>query len=172
MKLRLLIAAAAVLTLGGCATGQGISLAEAKSNVQLLRNDAASRIPAELVDIVLVSSDLSTSCEPESTDPEGLLRAWHSGARISLTPGADLDAVIDDLVASFVAQGWEEAPGTIATATTLSKPAIFTDIEITATREDTDDDSTAEITLALTSPCVLTDGESSKEVRQLEAMAF
>lgn len=172
MRPHLLLAAVAVLSLVGCAPDQGISLAEAKSNVQLLRNDAASRIPADLVDIVLVSSDLSVSCEPESTDPDGLMRSWHSGARISLQPGADLSAVIDDLVASFVAQGWEQAPGSSTTATTLSKPTIFTDIAITATREDEDAEKAAEITLALTSPCVLTDGESSKEVRQLEAMAF
>ena len=169
MIVRLLIATALVLALAGCAGGQGISLAEAKSNVQLLRNDAASRIPAELLDIVLVSSDLSVSCESESTDPEGRLRSWHSGARISLTPGADIDAVIDDLVASFVDQGWEQSSS--STTTTLSSSTIFSDIEITAI-EATDDGDVAEITLALTSPCVDTDGESSKEVRQLEAMAF
>jgi len=166
---RLLVATAAVLVLAGCAGDQGISLAEAKSNVQLLRNDAASRIPADVVDIVLVSSDLSVSCESESTDPEGRLRSWHSGARISLTPGADIDAVIDDLVASFVDQGWEQSSS--STTTTLSSSTIFSDIEITAI-EATDDGDVAEITLALTSPCVDTDGESSKEVRQLEAMAF
>ena len=171
MIVRPLIATALVLALAGCAGGQGISLAEAKSNVQLLRNDAASRIPADLVDIVLVSSDLSVSCEPESTDPEGRLRSWHSGARISLTPGADLDAVIDDLVASFVDQGWEQSSGSTADATTLSSATIFSDIEITAT-DAADDEHAAEITLALSSPCVDTDGESSKEVRQLEAMAF
>ena len=171
MKSLGLTAAALVLMLSGCAGDPAISLAEAKSNVQLLRNDAASRIPADLVDIVLVSSDLSVSCEPESTDPEGRLRSWHSGARISLPPGADLDAVIDDLVASFVDQGWEQSSGSTTDSTTLSSATIFSDIEITAV-EATDDDDTAEITLALTSPCVDTDGESSKEVRQLEAMAY
>jgi hypothetical protein len=169
---RPLLASAVVLMLAGCAADSDISLAEAKSNVQLLRNDAASRIPADLVDIVLVSSDLSVSCEPESTDPEGLLRSWHSGARISLQPGADLSAVIDDLAGSFVAQGWEQSAGSSATATTLSNPTIFSDIEITASPEDEDAGRPAEITLALSSPCVVTDGESSKEVRQLEAMAF
>ena len=171
MMPRLVVALAMVLVLSGCAGDQSISLAEAKSNVQLLRNDAAGRIPADLVDTVLVSSDLSVSCEPESTDPEGRSRSWNSGARISLQPGADLDAVVDDLVASFIDQGWEKVSGSTATATTLSSPTIFSDIEITAI-EATDDGDVAEITLALTSPCVDTDGESSKEVRQLEAMAF
>jgi len=164
-----LIAAAFLLMLSGCAQESGISLAEAKSSVQLLRNDAASRIPPELIDIVLVSSDLSVSCDPVSTDPDGLLRSWQSGSRISLQPGADLDAVVDDLVASFVDQGWE-ASGS-ASSTTLTSSTIFSDIEVTAT-EATDDTSAPEISLALSSPCVQTDGANSKEVRELEAMAF
>jgi hypothetical protein len=166
-----------VLSLGACAAEEknsqypDITLAQAKSNVQLLRNDAAGRIPEELVDIILVSSDLSTGCESEASDPDGLIRAWQSGARISLIPGADLTAVIDDLVASFVDQGWEHDSGSASTIT-LSKSTIFTDIEITTTPEDADAGKSAEVTLALTSPCVVTDGEGSKEVRQLEAMAF
>ena len=171
MRSRPLIALAMVLVLSGCAGDQGISLAEAKSNVQLLRNDAASRIPDDLVDIVLVSSDLSVSCEPESADPEGLSRAWHSGARISLMPDADVDAVVDALAASFVEQGWKQSSGSTPGSTTLSSPTIFSDIEITAT-EGTDAEQAPEITLALSSPCVDTDGAASKEVRQLEAMAF
>ena len=171
MMPRLVVALAMVLVLSGCAGDQSISLAEAKSNVQLLRNDAASRIPADLVDTVLVSSDLSVSCESESADPEGRSRSWLSGARISLTPDADLDAVVDALVASFVAQGWEQASGSAPGSTTLSSPTIFSDIEITTT-DSTDTERASELTLALTSPCVDTDGAGSKEVRQLEAMAF
>ena len=170
MRLRSVLAVALVLGLAGCAADSGVSLAEAKSNVQLLRNDAAGRIDASLVEIVLVSSDLSVSCESEASDPDGLLRSWHSGARISLTPGADVEAVIDDLVESFVDQGWEQSSGSTTSSTTLSKATIVTEIDITATDET--DEEPAEITLALSSPCVLTDGESSKEVRQLEAMAF
>ncbi len=149
-----------------------MTLAQAKSNVQLLRNDAASRLPESAVDAILVSSDLSESCEPESTDPEGLVRSWRSGARISLAPGTDLDAIIDGLVASFTDQGWEVAPGASTRSTVLRSDIKFTDIELTTVEADDEAERPAELLIGLTSPCVLTEGENSKEVQALEAMAF
>ena len=173
-----LLAVVLLSTTTACATEASdsrypdMTLAQAKSNVQLLRNDAASRIPEAAVDTILVSSDLSAGCEPESADPEGLVRSWQSGARISLTPGADLDAIIDDLVATFTDQGWEVAAGSSTRSTTLRSDIKFTDIALTTVAADDESGRPAEVLIELSSPCVLTDGESSKEVRSLEAMAF
>lgn len=173
-----LVAALCALTLTSCAADPvddrypDLSLAQAKSNVQLQRNEAAGAIPENLVAILLGSTDLSSACEPETSDPEGLIRAWESEARVRLIPGADLDAVVDDLVANFVDQGWDEKGNGTTASTTLIKSTILTEIHVTATEEVADSDMGAEVTLSFRSPCVVTDGETSDEVLELEAMAY
>ena len=167
-------ALAAVLLLTSCsaessASGPTLSLAEAKSSVQLLRNVASERIPADVVETVLVASDLSVSCESVTEDPEGLMRAWRSGYRVSLVPSADPETITSDLVASFTDQGWKVESAAGASPIVLAREATFTDIQISATNEV---GRPAELLLELTGVCVETGGENSAEVVELEALAY
>ncbi len=146
-----------------------LSLAEAKSSVQLLRNVASERIPAAVVETVLVATDLSVSCESEAEDPDGLMRAWRSGYRVSLIPSADPDEITSDLVESFTDQGWKVESAAGVSPIVLAREATFTDIQISATDED---GRPAELLLELTGVCVETGGENSAEVVELEALAY
>lgn len=151
------------------ASGPALSLAEAKSSVQLLRNVASERIPTDVVDTVLVATDLSVSCASETEDPEGLMRAWRSGYRVSLVPSADPETITNNLVASFTDQGWKVESAAGASPIVLAREATFTDIQISATDED---GRPAELLLELTGVCVETAGENSAEVVELEALAY
>ena len=167
-------ALAAYMLLTACsaessASSPVLSLAEAKSSVQLLRNVASERIPHDVVDTVLVTTDLSVSCESETKDPDGLMRAWRSGYRVSLVPSADPDDITSDLVASFTDQGWEVESAAGASPIVLAREATFTDIQISSSGED---GRPAELLLELTGICVETGGENSAEVVELEALAY
>lgn len=151
------------------ASSSELSLAEAKSSVQLLRNVASERIPADLVDAVLVATDLSVSCSSETYDPEGLMRAWRSGYRVSLVPSAEPDEIIDALVASFTDQGWSIRSAAGASPIVLARDATFADFQISSTQEE---GQSAELFLQLTGVCVKTDGADSAEVLELEALAY
>ncbi len=172
----LLLATAAVAALAGCTAAPAdspypdVSLAQTKSTVQLLRNDAASRVDEALVDIVLGSGDLSVACESEADDPDGTIRSWESTARLRLQLDTDLDDAVDTVVQSYVDEGWT-ASGSGA-RTELSRANLYSSVVIVATPQDDELEHGPEISIALAGPCVVTEGQSSSEVRTLEAMAF
>ena len=166
-----LAAALLTLTLAACAsdTPDGLTLAQSKSPVQLLRNEVASRVPSALVADVTNSSDASSACRTEETDPEGLLRSWKSSVRITLTPEADLEIMLSKLLVSFREDGWDEGTYGSATIIEFTRDDSIAEIHI-STKRATDTEA-AQIQVQVAGPCVMTGGAESDEVLALEKAA-
>lgn len=158
-----------------------LTLAASKSPVQLLRNDAAGRIPTAVIDTVEDANDLSVACLPEADDPEGLVRSWNSGAVVTIVSGSQwrVDAIVDNLVESFVDQGWT-ARGLGGSANIksqlLSSDSSMAEITISAKIPDEDqtsisnDEDVENVTVEINvvGPCVVTEGTDSDEVKKVE----
>jgi len=165
-------AALCALLLTGCASSapaDELTLAQTKSPVQLLRNEAASRMPDEVVAQILNTQDESTNCRTPETDPEGLLRSWRSIIRFQLvySDSVDAAAVVDDLAASFVDQGWDQGIYGTASIIELTRAGSETNVHISIKKANEEDQVGAEIQLAVAGPCVMTGGKESGEVRDL-----
>jgi hypothetical protein len=162
----------ALTLLGGCAAepDQALTLAQTKSPVQLLRNEAASRVPADAVDSIVTSQDESTACRTVETDPDGLLRSWRSVVRYALKYGDAYDGerIVADLAASFVDQGWVEGSYGTAAIVELSRDGSETTIHISESPGDAEARTGAQVQLTVAGPCVLTKGADSDEVRLLD----
>jgi hypothetical protein len=179
----LAILAVALLGLTGCspAASSGPSLADTKSPVQLLRNEAASRIPPAAIESVGETEDLSVRCKTESEDPEGRRRSWHSNVEVTIDRASmwRVDAIVDQVGQSFADQGWVVAPLDARPRThalELTREGATSEIRVSAHRPDPDAEPLASdltdpvtISLELHGPCVDTDGENSDAVRKLEA---
>ncbi|MET4582719.1 hypothetical protein ABIE21_002229 [Conyzicola nivalis] len=160
-------------------TGNGPTLADTKSPVQLLRNEAASRIPPAAIASVTETLDASVRCRTESEDPLGLRRSWHSDAQVTVEAAAiwRVDAIVDALAQSFVDQGWTLTPidaGGRIHSVELSREGSTSEIRVSAHRPDAaaplESDATDPVTidLELHGPCVETQGAESAEVKKLE----
>jgi hypothetical protein len=168
-------AAVLALFLAACGTSPqsesypDLSLAETKSPTQLLRNEAASRIPVEFIEVVDHAQDLSKGCQTPERDPEGLIRSWNSSVRVSLKSerGAQLDTIVDELVKSFELQGWDRGTFGGATIIELTSSDSPVNIHISSVQPD-DSGAGAKIQLSAGGPCVETDGADSDEILQLE----
>jgi hypothetical protein len=175
----------AALTLTACGsidtdTATSATLATTKSPVQLLRNEAAGRIPPAVIESVTETEDTSIACLDEDEDPRGLSRSWHSSARVLVEDASAwrVDAVVDGVADSFVEQGWVARPlGGSATTRVilLSSKTSPAEIELSATRPDPEAVDAAaapvdEVTIELSvhGPCVTTDGADSDAVKELE----
>jgi hypothetical protein len=160
-----------LLALSACASdaNTGLTLAQTKSPVQLLRNAAASRVPSTLVAKVENSSDSSENCRTPETDPEGLQRSWKSSVRIVLTPEADLKAVLSKVYVSFREDGWEQGTYGSAAIVEFTRDDSIADIHISV--KEARDGDPAELQMKVSGPCVMTDGEGSDEVTRLEVAA-
>ena len=147
-----------------------VSLAESKSNVQLLRNSAESRIAAEVIESS-TDTDASVACLSAADDPDGKVRRWLSSTEVNLVRwhAWRVAAVADILVDTFVDQGWSttdiEGEHTEA-ARLLTSDNVLAEIQIEAL--GTEDDSAATLYITVTGPCVTTDGADSDEVADLE----
>jgi hypothetical protein len=169
------IAGLAVLTallLSGCAdtsSSDEPTLAETKSPVQLLRNEAASRVQESQVEEILKTQDESTNCRTPETDPEGLLRSWRSTSRLKLvySTSVEVSAVVDNLAESFVKQGWDRGIYGTASIIELTREGSETNIHISFQRADDEAQSGAEVQIAVAGPCVMTKGKTSDEVVNL-----
>lgn len=167
--------------LAGCATpsthaveAEGdypdLSLAESKSNVQLLRNAAESRIAAEVIESS-TETDFSAACLSATEDPDGEIRRWVSTTEVNLVRwhAWRVDDVANILIDTFVSQSWNtidvEGEHTEA-ATLLTSGKGLAEIRIEAV--GTEDDSTATLFATVSGPCVKTDGTGSDEVADLE----
>ena len=169
---------AAAAALSGCApsgdsAGTGevqATLAETKSAAQLLRNEAASRLPDIIVKQVNETTDVSESCESPAKDPEGLSRSWLSTTSIMLTnsQSARITTVSEELAQSFVDQGWVESTEAADSQTliALSNKSSLAHIEFSV--EPKAEGQKPAIRIATTGPCVTTGGADSDEVRSLE----
>jgi hypothetical protein len=154
---------------GGAAT---LTLAQTKSPVQLLRNEAASRIDEFVVETVNETEDLSTACKTAEADPLGLSRSWTSSVEVSLKPGSAWRAgiITEDLIASFEKQGWVASRGlpSAVTYTGLKSETSAAHIGLTLTNEDVAAGVPAKLQITTQGPCVATDGAESDEVKKLE----
>jgi len=150
-----------------------LSLAETKSPVQLLRNEAASRIPEAVIEEVIHSQDVSTNCMTEETDPDGLIRSWDSSVRVMINAenGEDVQGIVDDLAASFVEQGWEKGTFGVASIIDLSSETSPVSIHVSVSKADAETGEGGAIQLTASGPCVETDGAESDEVINLEKRA-
>lgn len=146
-----------------------MTLAQSKSPVQLLRNEAASRVPAALVAEVENVSDGSTNCRSAEVDPDGLERSWKSSVRIVLVPDADLEMMLSKLYVSFLEDGWEQGTFGSDSIVEFTRDDSVANIHITARAAS--DDKPAEVQVQVAGPCVTTDGEGSDEVVKLESQA-
>jgi hypothetical protein len=158
---------ALVLTACSSTESGGLTLAETKSPVQLLRNEAASRVPSGLVAEVATTVDASTNCRSEEADPDGLQRSWKSSARIVLTPEADLDLVLSKLYVSFKEDGWEQGTFGSASIVEFTKADSIANIHVTVRKAK--EDKPAELQVQVAGPCVMTAGAGSDEVTRLES---
>ncbi|TBN57761.1 hypothetical protein EYE40_10380 [Glaciihabitans arcticus] len=170
-------AAATVIALAGCASvgsagsiegaSDDVTLAQSKSPVQLLRNEAASRLPSIVLLDVAETTDTSVSCSDADADPDGRARSWTSGLTVHVanSRAASVPNVVSDLTDSFLEQDWtvsEEGEGSVVLANAGS--AVVIELA-TAAREGNEN---ATIRITTSGPCVLTDGAESDEVKALE----
>jgi len=83
------------------------TLAETKASVQLLRNEAASRLPKIVFKEVLGTEDTSEPCLDEQQDPDGLARLWRSTTTIMVvnSQAARIQTVTDAMATTFTDQG-------------------------------------------------------------------
>lgn len=157
------------------AGGDSTTLAQTKSPVQLLRNEAASRVDEFIVDTVDETDDASISCKGEDEDPLGLSRKWSSGVSVSLKAGSAwrLDIVVSDLIATFTEQGWvaEEKGEAGVTNTELTSDTSLATIALTSAVGDDATGVPAKLEIVTTGPCVETDGAESDEVAKLEKVS-
>lgn len=161
-----LSAAIILISLVGCAEeplGAG-RLPESKAPAQLLRVEAVSRVPGYQVSSMAEPTEASESCDP--SDAEGKERFWRSSVEISMIDNASVrpEAIIDEIVASFVDQEWEAAEGETDLSTTLSKPALASTITLTRTPMDTG----GTITITVDGPCAMTGGFNDPAVKKLD----
>ena len=177
-------------SLAGCAGAapgiQGdypdLTLAETKSPAQLMRKEAADRLPASVIDEKIESEDVSVACLSITDDPGGLIRSWHSSIDVTILDDTDVDVagLVNDLSDSFTEEGWVARPlGGSATVTSKlleSAGASQTDIQITGHKPDPNRASTSleeiveqvTVKIQVHGPCVRTDGPDSAEVVALE----
>jgi type IV pilus biogenesis protein CpaD/CtpE len=155
--------------------GATLTLAQTKSPVQLLRNEAASRLGNIVVGTVNGTKDVSKSCESKVKDPLGLSRAWTSSVNISLAAGSAwrIEEISTSLVDSFADQGWKPDRVTVSGSsyTALTSETSSTTIRVTSTPGDDAVGLPADLIITTEGPCVDTDGEESDEVKGLEALA-
>ena len=169
-------------TAAGCATTahSGPTLADTKSPVQLLRNEAASRIPPAVIDTVSETEDFSIRCKSESEDPVGLRRSWHSNTQVTVETGAiwRVDQIVDEIGQSFADQGWIMTPVTVddhTHAVELTRDGSASEIRVSSHRPNpeaplaSDVGEPVTIDVDLHGPCVDTAGPDSDAVRKLEA---
>lgn len=183
-------AALALIMLSACSTPQpssvpgdypDVSLAETKSPAQLLRNEAANRLPAAAIDQIIESEDASVACLSEKDDPQGLIRSWHSTADVLIVDDGSTSAqdLVNDLAASFEAQGWtSRSLGGNASVTSklLDSETSLADIQVSGynvndTMASTGLEQKVEQTtvqIQVHGPCVRTAGAESDEVTVLE----
>lgn len=152
---------------------RGPRLADAKSIVQLVRNEAGERVPAASVASVTVVKDGSEACVGADDDPAGAQRRWVATSVITFTDGASstLESAYADLINSFSANGWSEVSYGGGGSVTLQKPESDESIAFLATPADDDSAAPASITMSIASGCVDTAGEGSAEVAVLEDAA-
>lgn len=154
-----------------------ISLKETKAPAQLLRNEAAGRIPTAVIATIEETLDESVGCVNDKLDPDGLIRSWHSSAIVTMEPGSAwrVETVVDKLIASFVDQDWTAVSlgqTTDFRSSLLTSKKNATEIQIIGRRagEEKAVENAEDVTIEVQvhGPCVRTEGPESEEVLALE----
>ncbi|MGV8885918.1 MAG: hypothetical protein ACOH1T_10095 [Microbacteriaceae bacterium] len=158
-----------------------VTLAETKSPVQFLRNDAASRIPTAVIDKVEGTVDQSVACFDEAKDPDGLIRSWRSSALVTIVSGSAwrVEAIVDNLIQSFTDQEWSaRSLGETADfrSSMLTSKTSMAEIQVIGERPNPDQTKDSEaskaeqvtVEIQVHGPCVRTKGSGSEEVLLLE----
>ena len=170
------IAALALLTLlSACASPASdqsdLTLRETKSVVQLLRNEVASRIPADVIAGAGGTTDFSITCGIAANDPKGYTRYWSSRIDVSLTEESSPLETFDALSESFKSQGWtieNYKLGDAPRAQQLTGGSSIASISLSLF--DGTETATPLIRIEAHGPCVKTAGAKSDEVKNLEAL--
>ena len=167
-----------LLAVSGCAGGESAvgavanepTLAETKSVAQLLRNEAAGRLPEIVFKEINGQDDVSEACESEADDPDGLSRSWLSTMTILLTnsQSARIATVSQELAESFVADGWVEEKTDSDNKTLIALTSETSIATIAFSVEPKVDGQEPAISITTTGPCVTTAGGDSDEVKALE----
>lgn len=169
---RRIVAPAVLLILAACALSAcastpeptSLTLGKSKPLVQLLRNEAAGRVPLDVVQ-QSANEDYSEAC---GDDPS--VRSWHSAVRLEVdeADAEAIDAIIEELSASFEKDGWIATPGNEREEL---KQAVYiksgNDSEIHITSEVRAGVGRS-VLVTVFGPCVQTDGPDSDEVTSLE----
>jgi hypothetical protein len=156
-----------------------ISLAKTKSPAQLLRNEAAARLPEGVIDEIIESEDASVACLSKGDDPTGIVRSWHSTVDVLIAGETDVAPLVNDLVASFGEQGWvsrDLGGNASAIKKLLESEGSLADMQISGftpndgatsvSLEESVEQRTVQIEVH--GPCVRTDGADSGEVMSLQ----
>ena len=164
------IALASTLALSGCAASEdsGISLADSKASVQLMRNNVTGKVSDDLTKEVTQVGDGSIGCGDEFN------RKWYSTALIELLPDSStkLDRIAQTIQGAFVAKGWDTdatSGGAGITIYSLTSADGQSAIDLTTTEQSETGKDGATIFVEINGPCVLTDGPGSDELAQLAA---
>ena len=147
-----------------------LSLAETKSPVQFIRNEAAARLPLTTLEEVAEISDVAESCSAD--DPNML--SWKSTVymKIASKSASRTGNIFSNLVMTFtnddwVASEWDDDAASLSSELT-SETSVAT-VEVSAEKDVDNDGKDASLTISVNGPCVLTDGPDSDEVATLEA---
>ena len=154
-----------------------LTLAESKSPVQLLRNEAVSRIPEEVVLNAPSNIDGSQACLSASEDPEGVIRRWTSSVdvNLNLSEAPNTQVIVDGVLATFTDDGWMSQSVTGSKATNqahllTNETAGTTSLSLAQLRIEAIvaiDGKSSFIRVQVIGPCVVTDGARSAEVTEL-----
>jgi len=181
------LGALTILGLAACASPSAtvagdypdVTLAKTKSPAQLLRNEAAARLPADVIDEIIESQDASVACLSEDEDPEGTIRSWHSTVDVLILGEAEVAPLVKDLVASFEEQGWtgRDLGGNASTVKKLlESDGSLADMQISGFTPDENATSVSleesvdqrTVQIEVHGPCVRTAGATSEEVTSLQ----
>lgn len=157
-----------------------LTLAESKSPAQLLRNEAVSRIPADVILNAGSDIDGSQACLSEDEDPKGIIRRWNSSVDVNLRlPEApNTQAIVDGVLASFTDEGWMSQAITGSKADNQAHlltngTAGATSVSLAQVRIEAivaSDGASSFIHIEAIGPCVVTGGADSAEVKELDKL--
>jgi hypothetical protein len=94
------------------------------------------------------------------------MRYWHSSVNVFLEDddSARPETVVEQMVATFVEQGWVVSEGQTELMTAMTTPALDTTMAFTRTPTE----SGGVIAISVDGPCAMTDGVDSPEVEELD----
>jgi hypothetical protein len=169
------VAATVISGISGCAssgssTSGAIGLSDVKSPLQLLRNEAASRVPKDVISSAGTTTDIAVPCESAETDPDQKMLSWESSVLLNIqyASSTDVATLRDDLISSFREQGWTQGISTTPGAVRIQKKSSIATIDVAVVPRNEVTKIGGQLDIIVTGPCVRTAGKDSDEVKRLE----